>query len=94
MLRQLQKHLSDNSILEIHPSVYRKDHSTGTAVLSVLDCLLVKTDVKLVSDSSVTPQRSVRHARSLYSSIEGRGDVLESETLLLNGFTFDLSDRC
>ena len=30
-------------------SVYRKDHSTETAVLSVHDCLLVKADERLVS---------------------------------------------
>ena len=49
VLRQCQKHLSDNSLLEMHHSAYRKDHITETAVLSVLGCLLVKTDEKLVS---------------------------------------------
>ena len=49
VLRQLQKHLSDNSLLEMHQSAYRKDHSTETAVLSVLDCLLVTADERLVS---------------------------------------------
>ena len=49
VLRQLQKHLSDNSLLEMHQSAYRKDHSTETAVLSVLNCLLVKADERLVS---------------------------------------------
>ena len=48
-LRQLQKHLSDNSLLEMYQSAYRKDHSTETAVLNVLDCLLVKADERLVS---------------------------------------------
>ena len=33
----------------MHQSAYRKDHSTETAVLSVLDCLLVKADERLVS---------------------------------------------
>ena len=37
------------SLLEMHQSAYRKDHSTETAVLSVLDCLLVKADERLVS---------------------------------------------
>ena len=49
VLRQYQKHLSDNSLLEMHHSAYRKDHITETAVLSVLGCLLVKTNEKLVS---------------------------------------------
>ena len=49
VLRQLQKHLSDNSPLEMHPSAYRKDHSTETAVLSVLNCLLVKANERLLS---------------------------------------------
>ena len=49
VLRQLQKHLSDNSLLEMHQSAYRKDHSTETVALIVLDCLLVKADEKLVS---------------------------------------------
>ena len=49
VLRQFQKHLSDNSLLEMHQSAYRKDHSTETAVLSVLDCLFVKADARLVS---------------------------------------------
>ena len=33
----------------MHQSAYRKDHSTETAVLSVLDCLLVKANERLVS---------------------------------------------
>ena len=41
--------MSDNSLLEMHQSAYRKDHSTETAVLSVLNCLLVKADERLVS---------------------------------------------
>ena len=36
VLRQLQKHLSDNSLLEMHHSAFRKVHSTVTVVLSVL----------------------------------------------------------
>ena len=49
VLRQFQKHLPDNSLLEMHHSAFRKDHSTETAVLSVLGCLLVKTDENFVS---------------------------------------------
>ena len=49
VLRQLQKHLSDNSRLEMHQSAYRNDHCMETAVLSVLDCLLVKADERHVS---------------------------------------------
>ena len=33
----------------MHQSAYRKDRSMETAVLSVLDCLLVKADERLVS---------------------------------------------
>ena len=60
VLRQLQKHLFDNSFfLDMHQSAYRNNHSTETAVLSVLNCLLVKADEKLVlSDYSVRPQRN------------------------------------
>ena len=49
VLRQVQKHLADDILLEMHQSAHRKDHSTETAVLSVFDCLLVKTDESLVS---------------------------------------------
>ena len=49
VMRPHQKHLSYNSFLEVHQSAYRKDHSTETAVLSVLDCLSVKADARLVS---------------------------------------------
>ena len=49
VLKQLQKHLRENNLLEPHQSAYRKDHSTETAVLSVLDGLLTKADEKLVS---------------------------------------------
>ena len=47
-----------------------------TAVLSVLDCLLVKADEKLVLfDYSVRPQRNAWHVRSFHSSEEIRGDL-------------------
>jgi hypothetical protein len=49
VLGQLQKHLSCNGLLEVHQSAYRKDHSTETAALSVLDGLLVKADQRFVS---------------------------------------------
>ena len=45
----IQKHLSDNSLLETHQSAYRKDHSTETAVLSVLNGLLLNADERFVS---------------------------------------------
>ena len=46
VLTQLRNHLSSNNLLEICQSAYcyRKDHSTETAVLSVLDGLLVSVD--------------------------------------------------
>ena len=30
VMRQLQKHLSDSSLMDVRQSVYRKDHSTQT----------------------------------------------------------------
>ena len=44
---QLQSHLCANSLLEIRQSAYRKYHSTETAVLSVQEGLLTKSDEKL-----------------------------------------------
>ena len=49
VLIQLKKHLSGNNILEIFQSAYRPNHSTETAVLSVLDGLLGNADDRLVS---------------------------------------------
>lgn len=49
VLKQLLKHLSDNGLLEVRQSAYRKGHSTETAVLSVLNGLLVNADSRLVS---------------------------------------------
>ena len=49
VLLQLQKHLVDNDLLEVCQSAYRRDHSTETVVLSVLDGLLVEEDERLVS---------------------------------------------
>ena len=48
-LIQLQEHLQNNNLVELHQSAYRKGHSVETAVLSVMDCLLSKADEKLVS---------------------------------------------
>ena len=45
----MRNHLSSNNFLEICQSAYRKDHSTETAVLSVLDGLLVSANERLVS---------------------------------------------
>ena len=49
VLTQLQKHLSENDLLEIRQSAYRKNHSTETALLSVVDGLLRNADDRLVS---------------------------------------------
>ena len=49
VLTQLQKHLSENDLLEIRQSAYRKNHSTETALLSVVDGLLKNADHRLVS---------------------------------------------
>ena len=47
VLTQLQKHLSENDLLEIRQSAYRKNHST--ALISVVDGLLRNADDRLVS---------------------------------------------
>ena len=49
ILTQLQKHLSENDLLEIKQSAYRKNHNTETALLSVFDGLLRNADDRLVS---------------------------------------------
>ena len=49
VLKQLLSHLSENDLLDVHQSAYRKDHSTETAVLCVLNRLLAKADDRLVS---------------------------------------------
>ena len=41
--------MSDNNLLEVNQSAYRKGHSVETAVLSVMDSLLKNTDEKHVS---------------------------------------------
>ena len=49
VLIQLKKHLFCNNLFEIFQSAYRQNHSTETAVLSVLDGLLGSVDERLVS---------------------------------------------
>ena len=49
VLIQLKKHLLCNNLFEIFQSAYRQNHSTETAVLSVLDGLLGSADERLVS---------------------------------------------
>ena len=49
VLIQLRNYLSSNNLLEICQSAYRKNHSTETAVLDVLNGLIVCTDERLVS---------------------------------------------
>ena len=49
VLIQLKKHLSCNNLFEIFQSAYRQNHSTETAVLSVLHGLLGSADERLVS---------------------------------------------
>ena len=54
VLTQLQKHLSENDLLEIRQSAYRKNHSTETALLCVVDGLLRNADDRLVSVQHLT----------------------------------------
>ena len=49
VLTQLWKHLSENNLLEIRQPAYWKNHSTETALLSVVDGLLRNADDRLVS---------------------------------------------
>ena len=53
------KHLFDNGFLDIHQSAHRKDHSTETAVLSVLDGLLVTAVLSVLDGLLVTAVLSV-----------------------------------
>ena len=63
VLIQLQRHLSENDLLEVYQSAYRMNHSTETAVLSVMDGLLINADKRRVSlCCSPGPQRSICHA--------------------------------
>ena len=49
VLIQLKSHLSSNNLLESFQSAYKQNHSTETAVLSVLGGLLCSADERLVS---------------------------------------------
>jgi hypothetical protein len=48
-LTQLQDHLTTNGLLDTHQSAYKKHHSCETALLSVMDKLLLNSDSKCVS---------------------------------------------
>ena len=64
VLTHLRNHLSGNNLLEISRSAYRKDHNPETAVLSVLDGLLVSADERLVSlVALLDPSASFDNAR-------------------------------
>ena len=49
VLQQLQNHLKENELLGIYQSAYRTNHSTETAVLNVVDNLLLKNDEHKIS---------------------------------------------
>ena len=49
VLTRLQKYVSENGLLEMRQSAYRKNHSTETALLSVVDGLFRNADDRLVS---------------------------------------------
>ena len=48
VLTRLQKYVSENGLLEMRQAAYRKNHSTETALLSVVDGLLRNADDRLV----------------------------------------------
>ncbi|KAK7092145.1 hypothetical protein V1264_009742 [Littorina saxatilis] len=49
VLDQLSSHLSANNLLTLHQSAYRTDHSTETAVLSILNNILTSLDDNKIS---------------------------------------------
>ena len=67
VLLQLLSHLCANSLLEIRQSAYRKHHSTETAVLSVLEGLLTKSDQKPVSILALLDLSAAFHTLSMPS---------------------------
>ena len=93
-LRQLQKHLSDNSLLEMYQSAYRKDHSTETAVLSVLDCLLVKADERLVSLIALLDLSAAFDTLDHSILLKRLEVTFGSQHAALEWFAYYLSDRC
>ena len=49
VLMQLQRHITNNGLFDMFQSAYRRDHSTETAVLSVMNSLLLESDEHKVS---------------------------------------------
>ena len=49
VLNQIQSHLKRNNLLDINQSAYKHHHMTETALLRVLEKLLVNADQKLIS---------------------------------------------
>ena len=85
VLRQIQKQLSDNSLLKMRQSAFRKDHSTDCcAGCSWLPISEGRWEACL-SDCSTGPQRSILHARAFHSSGKIKGDFRRSGILLLSG---------
>ena len=92
VLIQLKNHLFGNNLLEIFQSAYKQNHSTETAVLSVLDGLLCSADEQLVSlvalfdlsaafdtlDRSILPKR-------LETTYGVRGTILDWFVSYLSG---------
>ena len=78
----------------MHQSAYRKDHSAETAVLSVLDCLLVKADERLVSliaPLDLSAAFDTLDHSILLKRLEVTFAVLDAA---LEWFASSLSDRC
>ena len=92
VLIQLKNHLFGNNLLEIFQSAYKQNHSTETAVLSVLDGLLCSADEQLVflvalfdlSAAFDTLDRSILPKR-LETTYGVRGTILDWFVSYLSG---------
>ena len=88
----MKKHLSGNNLLEIFHSAYRQNHSTETAVLSVLDGLLGSADERLVSLVALLDVSAAFDTldhpillKRLETTFSARGTVLDWSVSYLSG---------
>ena len=94
VLQQCQVYLSENNLFETNQSAYRKNHSTETAVLSVVEKLLSNADERLVSQVALLDLSAafdtIDHTillERLERSFGFRGAVLRWFSSYLNGRT-------